>query len=80
MCYGSLWGDDSTGIALCVPLCPSLPPKWSYDPEMLCVTECPANDSLWGEDYTRTCIDICPMHPTIPDKYTYAYNVTRRCL
>ena len=27
ICYGSLWGDDSTGIALCIPLCPSLPPK-----------------------------------------------------
>jgi hypothetical protein len=32
ICYGNLWSDESTGIPLCIPLCPALPPKWSYDP------------------------------------------------
>ena len=36
-CYGSLWGDDTTGIPLCVVKCPALPMRWSYDPTMLCV-------------------------------------------
>lgn len=40
-CYGSLWGDASTGIPLCIPLCPSVPAKWSYDGDMTCVTICP---------------------------------------
>jgi hypothetical protein len=36
-CYGSLWGDNSTGLPICVSLCPSVPPRWSYDPPNLCV-------------------------------------------
>jgi len=40
-CYGSLWGDTSTKIPLCIPLCPSVPAKWSNDGDMTCVTRCP---------------------------------------
>lgn len=40
-CYGSLWGDNSTGIRLCVSLCPKVPAKWSYDTDMLCMFVCP---------------------------------------
>lgn len=78
-CYGS-WGDNTNGLFLCVTVCPALPMRWSYDPPNLCVGVCPASDNLWGEDYTRTCTNICPMHPNISLKYTYAYNITRRCL
>lgn len=79
-CYGSTWGDNTNGLFLCVARCPALPMRWSYDPPNLCVSICPAADNLWGEDYTRTCTNSCPMHPTIALKYTYAYNLTRRCL
>jgi hypothetical protein len=34
-------GDASSGIALCVTECPSVPPKWSYDGNMTCMTVCP---------------------------------------
>jgi len=47
-CYGSLWGDASTGIPLCINLCPSVPAKWSYNTDMICVTVCPAVDGLYG--------------------------------
>jgi hypothetical protein len=77
-CYSSRWADLSTGIPLCVVLCPELPPAWSYDPTMECVNVCPGD--LWGEDYTRTCTPTCPLDPNDIQIYTYAYNNTKRCL
>ena len=47
-CYGSLWGDTSTGIPVCISLCPSVPAKWSFNGDMTCVTMCPAANLLYG--------------------------------
>ena len=79
-CYGSLWGDDTTGVPLCVSLCPALPMRWSYDPTKLCVARWPEADYLFGEDFDRTCVTDCPVDPSDPTILTYAYNGTRRCL
>lgn len=83
-CYNSQWGDASTGVPLCVSLCPVLPAKWSYNPTMLCMDVCPAIDGLWGWDYNRSCVTSCIPYPTTPITLVYAYNGTnnntRRCL
>lgn len=49
LCLPTTFGDNSTGIPLCVSLCPTLPtPKWSYKGPnsnmtvMLCMIVCPS--------------------------------------
>lgn len=78
-CYGLVWGDASSGIALCVTECPSVPPKWSYDGNMTCMTVCPTSPALYGEDFNRTCVPLCPYPPASAYK-TYSYEPTRVCL
>lgn len=80
-CYASTWGDASTGLALCVGICPTVPPKWSYDGNMTCMSTCPTVPSMYGEDFTRTCQGTCPFPPELGATYnTYSYEPTRRCL
>ena len=83
-CYGTLWGDASTGIPLCVSQCPSVPAKWSNNGDMTCVTICPS--PLYGQDFpktTRACLTDCLIvtDTDLGETFqTFAFDTTRRCL
>ena len=65
LCLPTTFGDDSSGVPLCVSLCPEYPvSKWSYKGPnddmtvMLCKSTCPS--PFFGEDFLRTCVTNCP--------------------
>ena len=70
------YGDKSTGINLCVTVCPSTPRLFGDNDTNLCVAQCPA--PYYGDQTgKRSCLAQCPI---VGVTYYYAQNDSRICV
>ena len=71
------YGDKSTGINLCITICPSMPRLFGDNTTNLCVSQCPP--PLYGDQQgKRSCVPGCPLVGSVT-KY-YAQNSSRICV
>lgn len=70
------YSDKSTGIYLCVTICPVLPALFGYNNTNTCVSECP--QPLYGDQTgNRSCVATCPILGSV---MYFAQNISRICV
>lgn len=70
------YGDLSTGINLCVTVCPAMPRLFGNNGTNLCVAECPV-PHYGDQTGKRSCLEQCPI---VSGVYYYAQNTSRICV
>ena len=72
------YADLSTGVGLCVYVCPSLTNgtlQFADNSTKKCVTICPVGNSTFGDNKTLTCVNTCPLGSyaqVTPNRYCVA--------
>lgn len=72
-CPLNWYGDNSTGVNLCVQDCPAIPSLFKEHVSKLCLPACPS--PYYADSSTRSCVLACPLAQPL-----YAYEPTRTCL
>ena len=74
-CPTYTFADLSTGIGLCVYICPNLTNgtyQFADNSSKTCLTVCPASNFTFGDNVTRSCVYTCPsgsFAQVIPSRY-----------
>lgn len=70
------YSDITTGVYLCVVICPIKPSQFGLNSTNTCVDTCPA--TLYGDQTgNRTCLAVCPL---IGGTVWFAQNTSRICV